>query len=129
MNAVFAKEGCELVMVKKCFPEPDGDIHVVSQACKAARVVFVDCYYKLFRCFPASAGGGPHVYGATKELQAFLVDHHMKQIKNDTRVAMAGHILWLSRMYVQYQAAAVKQKLSKTELYQMIKKALKKERH
>ncbi len=117
MNAVFAAPGCELIMIKKAFPDLDADIHVVAPSCEADRVFFVDCYRKPFKSFPASAGGGPHLYGVTEELNRFFEDNKMKTANPEGLVEHFIDRVWLSKLWMKH-------KLSKTRSYQLIKRMI-----
>lgn len=81
MNLIFAKEGCEVILLKKAYlPDIPADMHIISCINHASQVIFLDVYFKPYSHLPYSYGYGPHMLGITKELKLYIKDNDMTPI-------------------------------------------------
>ena len=100
-NAVFAGKKTKKIYLRKAF-EAIPETFQIEQMTDAQSVTFIDCYYKPYKCFPKSYGGGPHFIGVTKELKLFFKKNNMKQLSSTIcRRAILRTWIWLSKMKAQ----------------------------
>jgi len=96
-NFVFASDNTEVIYIRKA--PYVAETFQIDQSVNAKRAILVDSFFRPYKQYPRSYGGGPHFIGVTKQFKLFLKNNNMTFLSERIYItSILRTWLWLTKI-------------------------------